>query len=225
MLIDARDTIFQRNPFDLVPRRPKVQDDTKNGHDDGGLLILFGENVEATRLGKSSHNRDWLTKAYGVDVADALADKPTICSGSTMGEQVAIETYLRAMVGESDETKTVKMGADQGFHNYLYYSNKLANAKAIRKILVQDQGYGIINNLGALRTKELEEWGNGKILQVVHDENNPNDIIAHNVLNWDGSLSPAVHQFDRHKRLTNWWFHTKKREYQQRWFRHKKEIA
>jgi hypothetical protein len=219
MLIDARDTIFQRNPFDLVPRR--YQDNKDEG---GGLLLLFGENVEATRLGKSSHNRDWLTKAYGTDVADALADKPTICSGSTMGEQIAIETYLRAMVGESDETKTVKMGADQGFHNYLYYSNKLANAKGIRKILIQDQGYGIINNLGALRTKELNEWGNGKILDVLpHGEKNPKNIVAHNVLNWDGTLSPVVHQFDRHTELTKWWFKTKKREYQQRWFDHKKQ--
>jgi hypothetical protein len=38
-----------------------------------------------------------------------------------MGEQVAVSEYLRAMVAESDETKTVLMGADQGFHNFLYY--------------------------------------------------------------------------------------------------------
>ena len=85
----------------------------------------------------------------------ALEDKPTICSGSTMGEQVAIETYLRAMVNESDETGTKLMGADQGFHNYLYYSNKLANANSIKSITVFDQGFAIINNLGAMRTKEL----------------------------------------------------------------------
>ena len=72
-----------------------------------------------------------------------------------MGEQIAIETYLRAMVNESDETGTKLMGADQGFHNYLYYSNKLANANSIKSITVFDQGFAIINNLGAMRTKEL----------------------------------------------------------------------
>jgi hypothetical protein len=49
--------------------------------------------------------------------------------------------------------------------------------------------------------------------------------VAHNVLNWDGTLSPVVHQFDRHKELTTWWFKTKKREYQQRWFDQKKQLA
>ena len=50
-----------------------------------------------------------------------------------MGEQVAIEAYIRAMVAEADETGTVMMGADQGFHNYLFHTNKLANSKNIRR--------------------------------------------------------------------------------------------
>jgi hypothetical protein len=75
--------------------------------------------MEATRIGKSKQNRKWLTNAYGDFVADIMQDKPTICSGSSMGEQVAVETYLRAQVSESDETGTKLMGADQGFHNFL----------------------------------------------------------------------------------------------------------
>jgi len=114
-----------------------------------------------------------------------------------MGEQVALETYLRAMVTESDETGTKLMGADQGFHNYLYYTNKLANAETIRSIVVFDQGRGAINNLGAMRTKELEEWGNGKILE----KHNDTDMV---ILNWDGTPSPVVHQFDRHKVLSKY---------------------
>ena len=112
-----------------------------------------------------------------------------------MGEQVAIETYLRAMVQESDETGTKLMGADQGFHNYLYYSNKLASAETIRAIVVFDQGRGAINNLGAMRTAPLEEWGNGHLVEVVSN-------TSMTVLNWDGKPSPVVHQFDRHKVLS-----------------------
>ncbi|KAG7366091.1 hypothetical protein IV203_028761 [Nitzschia inconspicua] len=222
MLIDARDTFFQRNPFDWVPRRQKHFDDA------GGILLFFGENVDATRLGKSAHNRDWLTKAYGLHVAEALIDKPTICSGSTMGEQVAIEMYLRAMVMESDETRTVKMGADQGFHNRLYYSNKLANAKAIQKIIVQDQGYGIVNNLGALRTKPLDQWGNGKLLDIERAtidgvETNPDNVVKNMIVrNWDGRVSPVVHQFDRHTEFSNLYFKKKWREIRQRWDASKK---
>jgi hypothetical protein len=162
----------------------------------------------------SKKNRKWLTHAYGESVANALQDKPTICSGSTMGEQVAIETYLRAMVGESDETGVKLMGADQGFHNYLHYSNKLANAKTIRSILVQDQGSAIINNLGALRTKELEEWGNGKLVETGGNNGNVQSV---RVLNWNGELSPVVHQFDRHKLLSTYWYKKKTSEYRAKW--------
>jgi hypothetical protein len=110
LLIDARDTIFQSDPFAHVPPRQSL-----NPKD--GLLYFFGENHEATRLGKSTKNRNWLRNAYG----DEVSDKPTICSGSTMGEQIALETYLRALVNEWDETDIGMTGADQGFHNYLYY--------------------------------------------------------------------------------------------------------
>lgn len=234
MLIDARDTIFAANPFEQVPRRsPKNHLDTKkddndndnndNDEEEGGLLLFFGENVDATRLGQSKHNRNWLTKAYGEDVAKALQRKPTICSGSTMGEQRAVETYLRAMVAESDETETVITGADQGFHNYLYYSSKLASAKGIREIIIQDQGFGIINNMGALRTKELEEWGNGKILETVKEEGS-DKVVALNVKNWDGSLSAVVHQFDRHKVLAAWWYKAKTAEYRKFWNEQKAQM-
>jgi hypothetical protein len=102
------------------------------------------------------------------------------------------------------------MGADQGFHNYLYYSNKLANAKTIRSIIVQDQGSAIINNLGALRTKELGEWGNGKLVEKTETNGKVSNI---RVLNWDGEISPVVHQFDRHPLLSEYWYKTKTAEY------------
>jgi len=216
LLIDARDTVFQLPPFDRVPRRS----DTKNSHgdgddeDDGGMLIFFGENADATSLGRSKYNRKWLTLAYGDYVANAFSRKPTICSGSTMGEQSAIDTYLRAEVSESDESRTVIFGADQGFHNYLYYSNKLANAKAISKILVQDQGLGIVNNLGALRDKTLDEWGNGRLIKRTDS--------AITVLNWDGTVSPVVHQYDRHKELSKFWMKQKLKSFKTEWNEMKK---
>mmetsp|Transcript_8353 Transcript_8353/g.9263 ORF Transcript_8353/g.9263 Transcript_8353/m.9263 type:complete len:475 (-) Transcript_8353:139-1563(-) len=177
MLVDARDSFFQTNPFAHVPRNQQ------------GLLYFFGENTEATRIGKSTKNRNWILRSYGQEVLNALSNKPTICSGSTMGEQLAIETYLRALINEWDETDIKMTGADQGFHNYLYYSGKLTNSvDTIRKLVVWEQGKGIINNLGALRTKPFEEWG-------FYDKQH------HAVYNWDGTLSPVAHQWDRDKHL------------------------
>jgi hypothetical protein len=96
------------------------------------------------------------------------------------------------MVNEWDETDIKMTGADQGFHNYLYYSGKLASSKSISKLVVWEQGKGIINNLGALRTKTFEEWG-------FYDPAN------HQVYNWDGTLSPVAHQWDRDKHLHDYY--------------------
>lgn len=150
-----------------------------------------------------------MTTAYGDSVIQAMEQKPTICSGATMGEQIALETYLRSMVNEFDETEVKLMGADQGFHNYLYYSAKLQNAKKIRSISVFDQGRGIVNNMGAMRTKELSEWGNGNMVKEQDGE--------FTILNWDGKPSPVMHQFDRFKSLSAYVYKKKTKELQDEW--------
>jgi hypothetical protein len=189
LLIDARDTIFQANPFEHVPRQTgggRLTAAAGAGRGNSGILYFFGENMQATRIGKSKANNKWIRTAYGDEVGNALSSRPIICSGASMGEQVAVEQYLRAMVSEADETGTVLMGSDQGFHNRLYYSRKLLNCNAIHDIVVFDQGTGIVNNMGALRTKALEEWGNGKICEKVPGKHNNSD--SYRILNWDGTL-------------------------------------
>jgi hypothetical protein len=60
--------------------------------------------------------------------------------------------------------------------------------------------------MGALRTKPLEEWGNGKITRETIGSNGKPEYV---VLNWDGTIAPVVHQFDRHKQLSEYFFKTK----------------
>jgi hypothetical protein len=195
LLLDARDSLFQTNPF--TPDLPQ-----SSTH---GILYFFGESHEATRLGKSKKNVNWLRNAYGTTVLEALTEKPTICSGSTMGNQRAIETYLRAMVNEWDETDIAMTGADQGFHNYLYYSSKLMNAVNISTLTVWEQGKGIVNNLGALRTKPLSEWG-------IYN------TTTHQVFNWDKTtLSPVVHQWDRDQHLFRYTQNQRMKQMVQEW--------
>jgi hypothetical protein len=180
MLIDSRDTYFQTNPFENLPRE-------SDSHKDNGLLYFFEENSISTKIKDSSFNSRWLKSAYGTDNVQSFMDKPIICSGSTMGEQVAIEAYLRAMVAQFDDTSCKLKGCDQGFHNYLYYSHSLDGVPGIEKIVTFEQGRGIINNLAALRSKPLKEWG------LLDQETK--------VLNWDKSISPVAHQFDRDDEL------------------------
>lgn len=176
MLIDSRDTYFQTNPFENLPRATDM-------NKENGLLYFFEENSVSTKIRDSSFNSRWLKVAYGVANVESLMDKPIICSGSTMGEQVAIEAYLRAMVAQYDSTQCKLKGCDQGFHNYLYYSHSLDGVEGIEQVVTFEQGRGIINNLGVLRSKPLKEWG------LLNDEMK--------VLNWDKSISAVAHQFDR----------------------------
>ena len=89
------------------------------------------------------------------------------------------------MVAQYDTTLCNMKGCDQGFHNYLYYSKGLQDA--VDKIVVFEQGVGIVNNLGALREKSLKERG-------ILDENGM-------VLNWDKTISHVAHQVDRDQDL------------------------
>lgn len=193
MLIDSRDTFFQSNPFDQIERSKS------NIRQTGGLLHFFGENRDAVSLQTSKYNLRWLQEAYGSDLNGhkSMLEKQVICSGSTMGEKFALDMYLRAVIAEFDSTKCILKGCDQGFHNYLYYSKALEGVPEIKQIILHDQGKGVINNLGALREKSLKE-------QKVLDNDN-------HVLNWDGSISPVAHQFDRDDDLRKY-MNTKKKE-------------
>jgi len=203
MLIDARDVWFQLHPFQELTSRGKVS----------GELHFFGENADVVRIGTSRFNRSWLITAYGEKNVSPYFEKPVICSGSTIGNQDAIETYLRAMVAEYDTTLCKSKGCDQGFHNYLYYSGKLgatdgSSVEGISKVIVHDQGKGIINNVAALRDKPLKELGLYNAEKQL-------------VLNWDGTTSAVAHQYDRDKEA-NIMVKGKKRQFEQKWRASKK---
>lgn len=179
LLIDVRDTYFQQDPFVNLP---------SSSSSSSGILQLYGENKDSVTIYKSSYNRSWIRSAYGQKVLDDIKDHTVSCSGSTIGEKVALESYLRAMISEFEETKCKMKGCDQGFHNYLYRMRKLYGAAGISKVVFNEQGEGNVNNLSAMRDKPLTEWG-------VFDKDRGV------VLNWDRKLSPVVHQFDRDDEL------------------------
>lgn len=105
--------------------------------------------------------------------------RPILCSGSTIGQVAALEPYLHAMVHEYDKTKASRIGSDQAFHNYLYYTDALSELDGIKEMMVFEQGKGIINNIGMFRSKPFREWG------ILNDKME--------VVNWDGEASPVEH--------------------------------
>jgi hypothetical protein len=65
-----------------------------------------------------------------------------------------------------------------------------------------------------MRTKELDQWGNGKLVEQ------KDGVIR--VLNWNGQVSPVVHQFDRHKLLSEYWYKKQGPMYVNKWKQTKK---
>lgn len=100
---------------------------------------------------------------------------------------------------------------DSAPFQYLYYSQKLVQAETIRRLIVWEQGRGIINNLGAMRTHTLEEWG-------CYDPN------AHKVYNWDGeTLSPVAHQWDRDSHFFNYMARKQQKQWEKEWKNREKQ--
>lgn len=96
---------------------------------------------------------------------------------------------------------------------YLYYSRKLAEAETIDRIILWDQGRGIINNLGALRIQPLVDW------KLFNREKNE-------VYQWDyKTLSPVVHQWDRDKHLHAWMNGKKHKSWPIEWEERKKKAG
>ncbi|KAL7548293.1 hypothetical protein ACHAWF_011592 [Thalassiosira exigua] len=187
LVVDARDTYFQSNPFAFDPP-----------HTNRGKVVcrldLFEENFGAINIGKSEFNSRWIKSAYGQQVLEKMSSKPVICSGSSLGTQRAVELYSVAMVAQFDKTKCKQVGCDQGFHNYLFYEGRLDPFLAENDCAVEvhKQGEGIVNNLAAMRNSPLRSQA------VLRTGDTADDII---VVNKDQSPSPVVHQFDRDAEL------------------------
>lgn len=110
MVTDVRDVFFQHDPF---------------AFDIGDQVHCF---LEGTTIGGQRHNREWVERAYGLDVARALADKPASCSGTTIGSSRAMLGYLRAMIEQLVALPQFS-GMDQPVHNYLIHTGRLENVK------------------------------------------------------------------------------------------------
>ena len=166
-----------------------VTTDDGSGRSDG-VQHLYEENATpssaAANLLKSKYNSRWIRGAYGQSTLSQMKDRPVICSGSTIGDAVAIEAYLCAMVAQFDTTQCKQVGCDQGMHNYLYYSSSLEGVEGIGEVITYKQGEGVVNNLAAMRNSPLRQQG---------------VLVDDKVINWDKSISAVAHQYDRDKEL------------------------
>lgn len=184
LILDFRDTFFQLNPFEkmgpIETRVPKYD------------LRLYAENHKVKTIGKCVYNSLWIGRCFGKPALAALKEEAVICSGSTLGSFQAIDFYIRTMLKSMDTVKCWLKGieSDQGYQNYLYYNGyfntPLGNATLFH------QGYDVVNTIGAMNGFRVPKHLKGPLdtFWKIRDKEGY-------ILNYDGTRSACVHQWDR----------------------------
>ena len=157
-LVDTRDVIFQRDPFDF--------DAPAEG------LVCFLEESRMT-IGRCATNSAWVRACYGDREVAALHDRGIFNSGATVGERSAIERYLDAMISEIARVSAwpfvPSRGFDQACHNHLLHRAPPA------PFVVFENGAGPVIHLDhrpkdriILSTEGLLLDNAGRVVNVVH---------------------------------------------------------
>ena len=195
MITDMRDVLFQSNPFTYMTDRwaPPVSQ-----------LVVFLESFPNKVIERCPFNRGWIVNCYGDEALKMIGLNTVSCSGISIGSRDAILLYSYLIHKQLDPVvrwgsevgihKTnnacISTGMDQGFHNWLIFSGTL---DPFMDITIFKQGEGPVNTIGSffggrIQLKfNLSEWG------IVKGE-----VGKQAFYNWNGDLSPVVHQFDRY---------------------------
>ena len=198
LITDVRDVFFQEDPFDSVPFG------AKNFLNSSINLLLFQEGLndisnEVVTLSNTAPNFRWMTNIYGYKVFGAFRYKTPLCSGTTIGTKSGLQDYTRAMILEGylclkrNPKKFVKKrghvcsgGADQGFHNFLFWSKRLPMGAALKN------GDGPVYTVGMIRGKPARSLN--------FDQNHLGEVVSP-VQRGPECRVPVIHQWDRHNDL------------------------
>jgi hypothetical protein len=164
-LTDLRDVYFQRNPFERM---------------NGRGLKAFVEEPWLTQ-GADVNNSRWLREMYGENMVQRLSDKLLICSGTILGDYESVCDYLDEFVRRVPEAQSVmRMGLDQGMHNYLIYTGKLKEVTLFPNRTSEVLTMGLVKEKGELPRNEDGEFVdvNGVPHAVIHQYDRDEELAA-----------------------------------------------
>lgn len=192
MIADWADVFFQSNPFTY---RSSEWSLSTNHH-----LAFFQEPYPNKVISRCPFNSGWIMSCYGGEQLLNIGANPVICSGIVMGTRDAVLSFSSLVIAHLDPKvrgytngKCASLGMDQGITNWLVYSGLLDRYTTVR---IVPQGQGPVNTIGAfypgqrarLKLSLMKDW---KILRVAGGDG------LKEIVNWNGDLSPCVHQADR----------------------------
>jgi len=186
LILDFRDTFFQDHPFKpfglpVASRTPKYE------------LHVFAENYKVKSIKKCVYNSLWVGRCFGKPALEQLKDQAVLCSGSTLGSFQGIDHYVKTMLRSMDEVKCWLKGieSDQGYQNFLYYNGHFNTPTG--NATFNHQGYGQVNTIGAMNGRRVPKEMKGPLDTFWHIRDAEGYII-----NYDGTRSAVVHQWDRY---------------------------
>jgi hypothetical protein len=134
-------------------------------------LEVFLEDASLT-IGGEQRNREWINGLYGSSEVAMIGREVASCSGTVAGRRDDILRYLGAMTREVDRHRRPLGSHDQGVHNHLLWRGQLDPVTIVRN------GHGRVLTMGGVN-------------RVLRDDEG-------RVLNYDGTVPPILHQYDRH---------------------------
>lgn len=151
LISDARDVVFQSNPFDL---------------DISNRLMVFEEHP-AKPIDQQPNNADWIRKLYGKKVLSELSGLPVICCGVTMGSRNRVQEYLSLMNAHIVSNYS-GWGTDQGAHNFLIRKKRTLRTEVFR------YGKGPAVHVGIAPRSSIQIDSRGR---VVNEDGQPFSIV------------------------------------------------
>jgi len=112
LLADARDVVFQSEPFDAFP---------------GEEVHLFEEHPSKP-VGRCIWTQAWVRYRYGDEALPPIAARPVLCSGFAIGAANRVRDLARIVAGEilpSLKATHYMAGYDQGVVNHLAYAGAI----------------------------------------------------------------------------------------------------
>jgi hypothetical protein len=188
LIVDFRDVFFQGNPFTyrLSDWFPAYQ------------LAVFQEFYPNMVINRCLFNRRVMEECFGDEALRNLGSRVIISSGAMLGTRDAILLFSHHMTrllqeapGRAVESRCVSGGIDHSFLNWLVYGRKLLPYLRVR---VFAHGEGAMNSLGGLRPDTVHANLTGNLYDFWHVLDDQGFVR-----NWNGDVSPIVHQADHFK--------------------------
>eukprot|EP01031_Cornospumella_fuschlensis_P035751 gene35751-43367_t len=209
LIVDARDTVFQTNPFALI----KNPLSTSNPMSLKGVHVFLEESI----IGTCGWNKGWIVDCFGESVLSLVQHNSVLCSGVTMGDMHSMYVYIHAMstIMQGKRLLLQSSFADPSQVPFAFAAEKAALVEKINSFNKfprcerngVDQGlHNILMHLGLLGGTSIQIHKHEHFSYPVINMQTAMMIVSHRVDKGKvymsgGQLYSIVHQYDRHTEL------------------------